>query len=436
MIEVMVATMLVALIAIGTLSGFDAAGRASADERAHALATVLAQQDEERLRSMTTAELGQMGTSSRVVKEGATEFTIKSSARYVAAEKETFTCETTTSPSADYIQTTSSVTWPALGTRPAVTQSSFVSAPTAGELEVKVVNQKGEPLEGASVTGTGLPTQTTPSTGCVIYGGLTAGSYTVDASKGAYADQQGKSPPPSKTVSVSLTALATAEFKIGPPGTITAEFESNGSTVGVTSDTFVALNTGIQSPDFFLGGTPSTYASSATQSGLFPFTSKYVAYAGDCEKNNPELVTGGTVKPREAQVEPNLTTTVKVEVPVVNITVYEGTSASKGALVTSATSAKMFNPECKETNSQDFEPVKYEHSLSLESGGHIVPKYQPYAKALEFCVVALKSGTYYKYRTPSTSTFANSAKAGTASMFVYLKETTSGYSKSTSVLTC
>src|SRR5690242_11998385 len=114
LIEVMISAVLVAAIAIATLTGFDAAGRATADERAHNQATVLAGQDEERLRSLGATKLGQLGSQTRTATENGTTFTISSSAQFVSASKEAFTCESS-GGGADYIQTTSSVSWPALG---------------------------------------------------------------------------------------------------------------------------------------------------------------------------------------------------------------------------------------------------------------------------------------------------------------------------------
>jgi len=63
LLEVVISALLVGLIAVGTLGGFDSAGRARADERAHAQATQLVEQDEDRLRGLTTTQLAQLGTA-------------------------------------------------------------------------------------------------------------------------------------------------------------------------------------------------------------------------------------------------------------------------------------------------------------------------------------------------------------------------------------
>lgn len=466
LIEVIISALLLGLITIATLTGFDNANRASADERAHAQATVLVQQDEERLRELTTTQIAQMGTTTRTEAsngvcvekpstawrycEGTpyslqaytgTVFTITSSAAYYSASKSAFTCEAS-GGTADYLQTTSSATWPALGTRPAVRQSSIVSTPTNAALMVNVANQLNEPVEGATVSVTGASnnvTQTTTAAGCVIIGALSPGTVTVAVSKANWVGTNGK--PPTKEVSVSSGSLASAKFAIGAPGSIIAEFESNGASA--ESDTFVATQVGIPAPAFFVGGTagPPFKHATAELTGLFPFGPKpnpYTVFAGDCEANNPNVVTAGKVVGPSAQVEPGATTTVKgVEVPPVNVTIFEGTSGTPEGRIKTAESAKITNTECKAVKAQNLETVSSQVYVTVNATGELKPKGQPYAKALELCVVwHATTGTkkYYTYKSPAP--FANSLKTGTAAISVWMKNKTAGYSESASYTPC
>jgi Tfp pilus assembly protein PilX len=481
LLEVVISALLVGLIAVGTLSGLDSAGRASGDERAHAQATVIAQQDEERLRGLTVTQLAQLGSSTQTLAENglcieevsgawrylataaleksascektavayshsggaytAIAFTVTSSTQYVTASKETFTCETEKG-TADYIQTTSAVTWAALGSRPEVKQSSLVNVPAGNTLLVKVKNRNNEPVEGATVKVTGTATnatQTTPSAGCVVFGAITDSKVKVVAENGTWVDHNGKSPPPQLEEKLSTTAVTEANFTIEAPGSIDAEFESNGASV--ESLTFDVLHPSEMSfPEFFVGGSASTTSHSAELTGVFPFVtpgtpftpSKYTVFAGDCEANNPASVTssGEKIVDRSAQVEPNLATTVKVEAPAVNVTVDEGENASKPeSHLASSVSAKVVNTECAGKAAQNYATVPYEHAVTITSGA-LVQKYLPYAKKLELCVVGKLGSTYYK----SKATFANTAKAGTAPFFFYLKAT--GFTKNSSALSC
>lgn len=424
LIEVVISAMLVAIIAIGTLTGFDSAGRATADERAHNQATLLAGQDEEKLRGMTAAELGQMGTITRPpITENGTNFTIESSAEYVTASKEAFTCETPEG-TADYIQTTSKVTWPTLEERKGkpVEQSSLVAISGSTALLVKVTDQAGEPVEGATVTVTGTNTnasQTTPVAGCVIFGALNDKKVKVSAIKTGWVNANGEEEPAAKEYSLSSTALTSAEFKIARPGGIRAEFTSNGGTVsGVTGDRFYAYQP--LAGGFFVGGTPGSFASTAEIGGLYPFppNNTYAVWAGDCAANSPTAV-AGVANPSPAQVLPGGTAVVKVEVPALNITVYKGASAAANeGVLAGSTSAKLTNSKCSLETPLNQKPLVYSRAVSISSAGVLEQKYQPYAKELQLCVVGVIGGKYYE----NTQTFANNKKAGTTESF-FLKKT-------------
>jgi Tfp pilus assembly protein PilV len=478
LIEVLVASLITAVIAVGTLTGINAAGRSTADTRAHAQATQLAGQDEERLRGLTTTQLGQLGTITTTRAEngscvesvsggwhywskGTTTFcenptglsgtaytgnvfTMTSSATYVTAEtggtKSNLTCETT-GGTANYLQTTSSVTWSTLGKREPVSQSSIVTVPTSNTLLVKVVNHKNEPVEGATVTVSGVSpelTQTTPAGGCVVFGGLSSTSVKVTATKVGWVDQNTETAPAAKSVTVSKTATTEAKFTIAEPGGIRAEFvEATGSHAAVQGSTFYAFQTGIATPNGFVGGTASTYATSAEIGKvLFPFRNSlepskpnpYTVFAGDCEQNNPTLV-NAAVKTPTAQVEPNGITAAQVELPKVTVSVNQGTSASPKGPFASVERAMIINKVCESASAARTGAIPYKHEVTI-SAGSLVPAFQPFAKELTLCVVVHNVTTkgYYKY----TKTFENKEPTGKALGSVYPEETT----KLTTAPTC
>ncbi len=285
LIEVLIASIMVAIIAVGTFTAFDAAGQSTADERAHAQATLLVQQDQERLRGFTTTTLEQLGTietyraengqcleksgSSYLYFNGSatlfcekvtgyagtaykgTVFTVTSSSSYVSAEKGSekaaFTCEKS-GGSANYLQTKSSVAWPLLKGS-TVSQSSILNVPSTYVLEVKVLNQNKEAVEGATVSVSGGPSANTPASGCVTFGGLSSGPYEISVTRPGFVDEQGKSPPAALT-GITLTSGSVTEekFTIAEPSTLNVEFESNGVASGIESNSFYALNTAMKSP--------------------------------------------------------------------------------------------------------------------------------------------------------------------------------------------
>jgi type II secretory pathway pseudopilin PulG len=478
LLEVVISALLVGLIAVATFAGFDSAGRIRGDERSHAQATVLVQQDEERLRGLTTTQLAQLGTAEphyeaengmclekisstiwhyyskentsfceKASLAGTTYsgivFTVTSSAEFVTAATGKLTCEVSAG-TADYIRTKSSVTWPSLGSRPPVTQSSVVSTPSSGGLLVKIENQDKEPVEGANVTaeGTALSaTETTSAAGCAIFGALKAQTDKISVVKSNYVDVNGTNPPKSKESKVSAGTLGTQSFKIAAPGSITATFESNkvsGPTVKGVS--FVAAQAEIETaPKYFVTETGGTLEEALTVTNLFPFAhlvegtwkpEPYTVYAGDCKANEPSAV-GATNK--TVLVEPSVASPVKVEVPAVNVTVWEGTKGTP-TLKHPTVTAMIINTECKGATPpvRAAKAAAYEHTVNVSTTtGNIEAPYlyQPYAKKLQFCAVAKIGATYYKYETPVGTPIENKEAKGTTVLSVYIKEpeTTAGY---------
>ena len=471
LIEVLIASIMVAIIAVGTFTAFDAAGQSTADERAHAQATLLVQQDQERLRGFTTTTLEQLGTietyraengqcleksgSSYLYFNGSatlfcekvtgfagttykgTVFTVTSSSSYVSAEKGSekaaFTCEKS-GGSANYLQTKSSVAWPLLKGS-TVSQSSVLNVPSSYVLEVKVVNQAKEAVEGATVSVSPGPSASTPASGCVTFGGLSSGPYEISVTRPGFVDEQGKSPPAALT-GITLTSGSVTEekFTIAEPSTLNVEFESNGVGAGVEGNSFYALNTAMKSPSDFVEQS-ATPVSKLTFAKAFPFAaSAYTVFAGECEANNPATLTASTeklkdkfVREPEGAIVPGATYNVKVEVPAVNVEVFEGTKAAPGGLVTSAEYAYLENEACKGAAAQNQTTITYQHKVALTAGGHLENKYkyQPYAKELVLCVtnqavVVGKSPEKKYYR--NTFKIENLKKAGSSAYKFYLQE--------------
>ena len=385
LIEVIMSALIVGLIAIGTLTGFASAGRASADSRQHNQALLLATADEERLRGLNVTELGRLGSRTLpTTTENGTIYTIEEQAHFVSAAKEEFACETT-GTTADYIQTTSKVTWRSLnrsGSSESLSQSSLISVPTSTSLLVNVRNQLNEPVEGATVKVVGKTSgtnqQITPVSGCVIFGALPESKVNVTATKTGWVNEQGEQEPSAQEVTLSTTTLVSSTFTIGGAGSIKGEFESAGS--AAQGDTIFVSHTGVSQPT--VGGTANKWEAAIAEE-LFPFQTPgsppgenpYTVYAGDCASDNPEVVASPNpivsgkkeVTDRTAQVKPGLTTTVKVEVPAVTMKLYEGTSTSSA--LDSNAAVKITNVSCGST-------VRNMKTVA----GELEHKYLPYAK--------------------------------------------------------
>ena len=469
LLEVLVASLLVALIAGGTFTGFEAAGLAGSQERASGQATKLVQQDEERLRGLTMtklAELAKSGSEQKVIEipskcgelstkeqstKGCAKYTITSAASFVSAAGNTLTCEAK-SGAANYIKTTSSARWTGLGNnRPAVSQSSLISTLATGLL-VKVRNQHEEPVAGVTISVTGATSQVTPASGCVLFLGLSAGAVTVGASDPPLVDHSGKTPAKSEPATIVSEKIEATEFQIAKPGAIEATFKNSLTPAAtITGTTFLAYQAGIPAPEEFVGGTAtgviaSTYANLVSLPlTLFPFSklkgsiwesAPYTVYAGVCSANAPEKVTlsGEKLTAGEASVVENSAAPVTVEAPpITGIIVWEGTKTTPKSHFATAKikAADIYNTECEKKTAQNFATeVPYKNAVALNSSGTIEPadQYQPYAKELQFCVVVEPSSKKWdKYLTPLPG-FENKARAGnTTALPVYLGESTTGY---------
>jgi type II secretory pathway pseudopilin PulG len=472
LLEVLVASLMVALIAVGTFSGFSAATKSSADSRAHAQATLLADQDEERLRGLTIADLDGLAEPTTTLRaengdcleeasgsvwhywsKGSTEFcenptglsgtsytgtvfsvTSTATPRTPSSSSSVSTCEAT-GHVAPYLQTSSAVTWTALGTRQPVTQSSIVSSPSATALLAKVLNQNEEPVAGANLTmASESPAETvnrtSPSSGCVVFAGLQATHVNVDASESGWINENGEAS--STPVTVPLTSGQTTEktLIIAKPGGIRVHFVNAANTSaavpGLTFYTFNADSTA--TPNGYVGGSPATYATEATLAEvLFPFRNtstkptkpaEYTVFAGECENDSPEKLSTGAIKNPTIQVEPGATSSVAVPLSELSITVDTGTSsASPGTALSSPEKAMIINKSCEKATAREPATITYKHEAELASGKLVHP-FQPFSSELELCIVMKKSASvYYKYE----ATFANTSTAGVKVGTVYME---------------
>jgi Tfp pilus assembly protein PilV len=334
MVEVIISALLLGFIVIATMNGFFTSNRLTADERAHAQADVIAQQDEERLRGLQTSELTGLNET-RQVKLKETTYTVESSAQFISDTTGTSSCSGSGS-SADYIETESAISWTALKTRKQVVQSGLVAPPAGGELVVQIENGRGGFTSGMEVSATGASTSsaTTGTNGCVIFGPLEEGTYNVTASQAGYVNEDGEKEPPvsKRTTSVTGQSTATKSFQFAKAGAITATFEAAPSSLGTAqAPNVVVAQTGMTTFRELLSADAYTTPSVTSPTTMFPFKTAYTAYAGTCEANKPTAF--GASKNPEVQVEPGATSTVKLPLPGMIVMLYTGKSTSKGTLV-------------------------------------------------------------------------------------------------------
>lgn len=431
MIEVVISSMIVALIAVATLTGFSNAGRATARGRNRAQAAACAQQNEEKLRGLTIKRFEspeeippeEVNENCQPHKAGETGTVYTVISRIVPyTESESGVSETCTVEKAEssYVRTTTEVTWPALGKGTPVRQSSIVTVALSASLIVKVINQNQEPVEGVTIKTTdnsSIYTQTTGAGGCVLYDSLPAASnISVEASKLGWVDKTGNANPTKTTSVIVGSPSSPVSFEMGQAGRIVANFVDASKAVK-RGDTFVAFHNGAGTTNpFDLEGTIGTYATAAeSPMTLFPFvtvgkpatSSPYTVYAGDCTENNPETVTSKAVKSESVQVEPGETKTVSVVVPPVNVAVYEGTNTSSKVVSGTTSKATLTNTKCAGVLPNNYTSTpSYIHTQKLLEG-HLEAPNQPFG-TFELCV----SGTVGSETRRWKTTFTNNTNNG------------------------
>jgi len=445
LIEVIVSAVLVAIIVIGTFTGYDAVNRISADQRHHNQGAVLAAQAQEQLRTdaanaLDTLELSPHSYTQTV---DGTTYTIKQEAGYVNDSTQSSECSATGSASTSakqngsYLRITSSVTWPQLvaSKRPALVESSIITPPTGSGVEVDAINAAEAPVSGvtAAVKYTAveatLPTTlegTTATGGCFVFSGIPATSALVSiGQKLGYVIPSGAFAIAPKEFSIAPNLTTHDQITLDEGGEIKAHFIYKGA--AVNSDSFVAANTAMNvPPDFVVGGpkvnvntegtyepVPLTYATSGTTAAsplhyphgdLFPFAkTAWSVYAGDCEGNTAGAKNASVLlKPGELG-EANV-------VPMAYLVINQYSTSTATTLDTStASEVKVTNTSCtsfttpNNASSAYYATKAYYERIQKTSAAHLEHPYFPNGK-LKLCLAYNKGTTHRTFTVEPTLT--------------------------------
>jgi hypothetical protein len=459
--EVLISSMIVGLIVVGTLMGFDAVDQISAQQREHNEAATLANQSQEQLRTDPASVLETLGATGHSYTQaiGGTTYTIKQTAELLPVSGSNATCNVTSNKrqSGNAFSIASTITWHTQQAfhRKSLTTSSIITPPTGSVLEVDADNA---PVATSGVSGvTAIVTytpvesasnvtlqQTTGNEGCVVFGGIPSTSAVVEiAETPGYVTVGGSSEYPTKEVTIAPNYTTHYEVIYNAGGAITAEFayehsttfslENNGKShkpfpQAVTGDTFVALNTKMKlQPEFEDGSTryasssspfeplpaalttPTPYESTATTpKNLFPFTASengyWAVYAGDCTANNPESFSGGVKNPEKIVVTPGATTTAVVPTSYLELNVYKSTSVASGLETATKYPVTITNTGCKSLKPDNEVTInepkhKQETSTGAEYGGHLEHPFLPFGEAKLCLPYRASNGKYYTATT-------------------------------------
>jgi Tfp pilus assembly protein PilV len=298
LIEVIVSSLMVGLIVVGTFTGFQVADQSTAHDRLQDVAAVLAAQSQDQLRSAPASALEALAVSAHTftkVEDGVT-FSIKQEARFVGGPEGGTGCSVTEHKSqiTNALRITSTVSWThANSNAKPVVETGVVTPPTGSALEVDVGNAPAPTAGVAGVTVivkyTAAGTSTvstleavTPTAGCIVFGAIPSTAATVEIPEqvGFVTPSGSQSVEPTEVVlAPNTTSYDTVTYQRG--GAIEAEFTYNNfpkyervnnkkeieKEVSVVSDTFVAVNADMEKPPKYEVG--STRGEFISASGLY-----------------------------------------------------------------------------------------------------------------------------------------------------------------------
>src|SRR5689334_5480065 len=149
LIEAVVSAAVLAIVAMAVLSGIDGASNSSAREKARAVAATLAEQDQERMRSMDVDTLAAVSQTPRVITVDGADYNVTSRSEWITDDQGGTPACGNTSKNNEYLHITTTVTSTLVGsrTKPVVIDSlvapSTKYASTHGILGVMVVDRNG-----------------------------------------------------------------------------------------------------------------------------------------------------------------------------------------------------------------------------------------------------------------------------------------------------
>jgi len=343
LIEAMVSAVLVLVIGAGVLAMTDRGSQINAQQKVIATAGNLAQSEQETLRAYSTSKegLAYLSNLRRTVTPaptvGLVSYTVTSRTDWINDPNGSPSC--TNNAGADYMKLTTTVTAPPFAERPPVVLETLIT-PSArafdanqGSLAVQVNNRDGVGVPGLTLNLTGPKTlsDSTSSTGCILWGYLPAGGgYTVNGSRGGWVQ-------PSSAATIAQPASVTGDqttnvsIDYDEAGGLSVDFVTKRT--ASTSMSTAPQKAIVEHSSSAFSPKPFTVTGSHLGTGLvlFPFTSPYTIYADGCvpaaAAKPPALGIASALAPRAGT-----SAAVTIQLPALNINV-----KNNGANVNNAT---------------------------------------------------------------------------------------------------
>ena len=414
MIEAIVASALLVVVALSVLKGLDTANRSSGREKARSAAAALTEQDQERLRSFRAVDLANYDQT-RTITVNKVPYEIVSQADWVRdSTGGTESCNSNT-VQADYMRITSTTTSGLINTPiPPIKMSSLVAPPVGafganqGTLGVQINDRDGKGVEGVMVTIAGPTTIQNPtnSAGCAIFAFVPIGSYVASVNEPGYVDRGGnQNATVGATVSQGTVKVAAMDYDEAASVLVSFDTEALNGTIPTVPPTMstqlAAANSGVPAGPLSLAGMrkydpPGDMQLAIPATGLFPFTDGYGLYGGGCPGADPTDIPGldnyyDLFPDEHITTDPGqVVAPVVVRLPSINLRV----------LNTSTPSPPLTKPVKIVVTSQGTCTEKFTFTDATDVNGWMKTPALPFGK-YKICASALlpTSGSVYRQRT-------------------------------------
>ena len=230
----LVSALIVTLIAGAVAGALMTNIKATGDQHRRTQAQALAEQDQERLKGLSSEQLDNLNQSYTTTQDKY-KFTVSSQAYYLNSTSGA-SCSASGGAGATYFKTISTVSWTnAAGVAQTLaTDESVITPPAGGSILAQFHDQTTAPLSGVSVAANGPESDAASSdgNGCTIFTGLDTGAYNLTFTDNGYVDPNGNASPLTDTTTVASTGIASPSkgnpIEMGLGGGITANFSING----------------------------------------------------------------------------------------------------------------------------------------------------------------------------------------------------------------
>jgi len=314
-LEVIVSAAILLMVSLATFAALDKSDALAGNQERRTTAANLAQSELERVRSLPALDVanlrpGGSGKSTQTL-NGIT-YTISTTTKWLTDGKTESDC-TSSNGGMDYLQASTSVSWPLMGNAKPVTMSALIT-PTAGtgadqttgSFSAQIVDRDSNGIAGLPLTLLGDQNFTDPTNvnGCVTWGLLpVANTWELKASIGGFVDVDGN--PTIDDTNIGLTGGGVVKRQymydhagwtqanietidnygnvVASPAQTTLQIANPGMSGGIAKAVALSLPTAPPGSAGVWDGSPS-----GTPLNLFPFAAPDELYVGTCTADEPQ----------------------------------------------------------------------------------------------------------------------------------------------------